>query len=63
MPQVRLDVRGYRGEVIWLINGRAVGRSRAGEGIVHRFAGPGRYAITALDDSGHHERVEIAVED
>lgn len=63
MPTVRLDVRGIRGEIIWLVNGNAVGRARSGEGIIHQFSAPGRYLITALDDHGRYDRVEVLVED
>jgi penicillin-binding protein 1C len=61
MPQVRLDVRGQRGPINWLINGRLEGRAKAGEGFVYRFASAGRYTITALDDAGQYARVVVSV--
>jgi len=60
-PVVRLEVGGHQGDVMWLINGRLVGRSPAKEGYLHRFTEPGRYEITALDDRGGYDRVHISV--
>jgi penicillin-binding protein 1C len=61
MPSVRLDVRGHRGTINWLINSRLLGRTKAGEGFVYRFESAGRYTITALDDEGRYDRVVVSV--
>lgn len=62
-PTIRLDVRGHRGEINWLVDGRLVGRARAGEGLVHRFETAGRHSITALDDQGRYDRVTVSVQE
>jgi penicillin-binding protein 1C len=60
-PQVQLEVRGQRGAVHWLVNGRPVGRSAAGEPLLQRFDAPGRYEITAVDEQGRYDRVAVSV--
>ena len=60
-PELRLEARGSQSELIWLISGVQVGRSRAGKSLRHRFAEPGRYTITAMDESGRYDRVEISL--
>ena len=60
-PELRLEARGSQSELIWLINGVQVGRSQPGKSLRHRFAEPGRYTITAMDESGRYDRVEISL--
>lgn len=60
-PLVRLEVRGHSGEIRWLVNGRIVGRTTAAESLPQRFAEPGRYEITAFDESGRYDRVSVSV--
>ncbi len=60
-PELRLAVRGGQQELIWLLNGRQIGRVRAGEALPYRFAQPGRHHITVMDDAGQHDRVHISV--
>jgi penicillin-binding protein 1C len=60
-PQVRLEARGGREELIWLVNGRQVGRVLAGHALRREFAEGGRYEITVMDEAGHYDRVEISV--
>ncbi|MDR2113225.1 MAG: penicillin-binding protein 1C [Candidatus Accumulibacter sp.] len=60
-PMLRLAARGGGEETIWLVDGRQIGRSPANRSLAHVFAEPGRHTITALDESGRHDRVEISV--
>ncbi|MDR1936456.1 MAG: penicillin-binding protein 1C [Candidatus Accumulibacter sp.] len=60
-PLLRLEARGGREELIWLVDGRQVGRSPAGRSLAQVFAEPGRHAITVLDGTGRYDRVEISV--
>jgi penicillin-binding protein 1C len=58
IPTLRLEVRGKTdGEVIWLVNGKNMGRHPARASFVYRLEQPGRYDITVLDDQGHYDRV------
>ena len=60
-PTLRLEARGGRHELIWLVDGRQVARVREG-GVLHQaFPEPGRHAITVMDESGRYDRVEISV--
>lgn len=61
-PSVRLEARGGQGELIWLVNGRQIGRSGAHRALVHVFRDAGRQRITVMDGSGHYDRVDISVE-
>ena len=61
-PALRLEARGGQDELIWLINGRQIGRVPAGRSLAHIFAEPGHYAITAMDERGRYDRVEISVQ-
>ncbi|GHU03389.1 penicillin-binding protein 1C [Betaproteobacteria bacterium] len=60
-PLLRLEARGGREELIWLIDGRQVGRTPPERSLTHVFAEPGRHAITVLDETGRYDRVEISV--
>ena len=60
-PLLRLAVRGHSSTVLWQINGRIVGQTSAPETLTHRFAEPGRYEITALDEHGRYDRISISV--
>ena len=61
-PLIRLEVRGKtEGEVIWLVNGRNMGRRPARAGYAQRLEQPGRYDITAMDDQGRYDRVSLSV--
>lgn len=61
VPELRLEARGGQEELIWLINGRQIGRVAAGRSFTHKFAEAGRYQITVLDEAGRYDRVEISV--
>ncbi|MBO3703718.1 MAG: penicillin-binding protein 1C [Candidatus Accumulibacter sp.] len=60
-PELRLEARGGQVELIWLVNGRQIGRVPAGRALQQRFSDAGRYQITVLDDAGRYDRVEISV--
>ena len=60
-PVLRLEARGGTEELLWLVDGRVVGRTPAGRALAHAFAEPGRHAITVLDEAGRYDRVEISV--
>ncbi|HRI92682.1 MAG TPA: hypothetical protein PLS93_13675, partial [Accumulibacter sp.] len=60
-PELRLEARGGQDELIWLLNGRQIGRVPAGRALQQRFSDAGRYQITVLDDAGRYDRVEISV--
>lgn len=61
VPELRLEARGGQRELIWLVNGVQVGRSAPGKALQHRFESAGRYTITAMDETGRYDRVEISV--
>lgn len=61
VPELRLEARGGQAELIWLVNGRQVGRVAANRSLVRKFAEAGRYRITVMDDAGRFDRVEISV--
>ncbi len=60
-PTVQLQARGATQELLWLVNGELVGRSKAHQALPHRFPQPGRYQITVLDGAGRWDRVEVSV--
>ncbi len=60
-PQLRLEARGGQNELIWLLDGRQIGRVPAGQALQQRFAEAGRYRITVMDDTGRYDRIEISV--
>ncbi len=61
-PSVRLQARGSQGELIWLVNGRQIGRGSTQHALIHVFNNAGRQRITVMDGSGHYDRVDISVE-
>ena len=67
MPAVRVrvhgaqDAQGNQRAINWLVDGRLVARSENGAGQLLRFDAPGRHQITALDDFGRYDRVNISV--
>jgi penicillin-binding protein 1C len=60
-PQARLEIRGYTGEVNWMVNGRLVGRAPAAASRIVIFPEAGRYDITAFDSEGRYDRVSVSV--
>jgi penicillin-binding protein 1C len=61
-PLLRLEARGARQALIWLVDGRQIARTAPGKALQQRFAEPGRHTITVMDDSGRYDRVEISVQ-
>lgn len=60
-PVLRFEARGGQRELIWLVDGRQIGRSPAGRGLAHQFAEAGRHTITVMDETGRYDRVDISV--
>ena len=60
-PELHLEARGGQEELIWLLNGRQIGRVPAGHTLRQRFSDAGRYRITVMDDAGRYDRVDISV--
>lgn len=60
-PVVRLELRGHRGQVYWLINGRLVAHRSAAMPLIHRLEETGRVDITVMDDQGRFDRLTVSV--
>lgn len=60
-PLVELRTRGTGSEIFWLINGRLVAQTRAGETYSHHFTEPGEYGLTAMDGQGGYNRINVVV--
>ncbi|MDP2783151.1 MAG: penicillin-binding protein 1C [Sulfurimicrobium sp.] len=60
-PVLKLEARGAEGEVYWLINGRMLARQSGNKPLYHRPENPGRLTITAMDEFGHFDRVNVSV--
>lgn len=60
MPEAKLQLRGARGTIYWMLNGRLL----AGNGRTQtiQFPHAGRYEITAFDDEGNFDRVGVSVQ-
>jgi membrane carboxypeptidase/penicillin-binding protein PbpC len=52
---------GGQKDLIWLLNGRQIGRLPADRALQQEFGEVGRYQITVMDDAGRYDRVEISV--
>ena len=61
IPIVELRARGAGNSVFWLVNGKLVARTRAGESYRHRFSEAGEQALTALDKQGAYDYVTLFV--
>jgi penicillin-binding protein 1C len=62
-PKARLEIRGSRGEVNWMMNGRLVSRQNAAVPQTLVFPESGRYDITAFDSQGRFSRISVSVQD
>ncbi|HEY4529115.1 MAG TPA: penicillin-binding protein 1C [Luteimonas sp.] len=51
-PRLALRAVGVEGEVQWLLNGRWVGATRAGQPLWREFGEPGRQQLTAMSGGG-----------
>lgn len=58
---LRLRTLGTDGNVIWLINGKFEGQTRAGHAFEHAFENTGEQTITALADSGNYAQLQVRV--
>ena len=61
--RARLEIRGAREDVSWLVNGSLLARSKADAGHVVEFPAAGRYDITAVDDHGGYDRISVSVQE
>ena len=59
---LRLEARGSQQELIWLVDGRQVGRAPAGRALQHRFDEAGRHQVTVMDSAGNYDRVELRIQ-
>lgn len=60
-PLLKLEARGAEGEVYWLIDGRMVSRQSGEKPFYHRPENRGRLSITAMDNFGHFDRVNVSI--
>lgn len=60
-PVIRLEVRGQRGQVYWLLNGRLLAHRPASLPFIHRLSETGRVDITVMDEHGRFDRASISV--
>ncbi len=58
---VRLRALGASGEVLWLIDGRLAGGSRATGPFEHAFPEPGQHVVTALAEGGAYAQLRLRV--
>ncbi len=61
-PALRLEARGGQQDLVWLVDGKSIGRANAKTTVQHRFTDPGRHTITVMDEAGHYDQVEIRVQ-
>jgi len=59
-PQAKLTLRGARGEIYWMMNGRLLAGNGSNQTIQFPYAG--RYEITAFDDQGNFDRIAVSVQ-
>ena len=58
---VRLRALGTQARVLWLVDGRLAGETRAGGAWTHAFDTPGEHRITALADTGAFDELGVRV--
>ena len=59
--QLSLKALGTNDSVLWLVNGKLEGETRAGKTFQHAFAETGPQTITALASSGAYTQIDIRV--
>lgn len=59
---LRADAPGGVATLFWFVDNALVGRSRPGETLLWRPPTPRRYAVRVVDDMGHADSRELAVE-
>jgi len=62
VPKARLDIRGSRDDIHWMVNGRLLAGGAAAKERVIEFREPGRYDISAFDNHGRYDRISVSVE-
>lgn len=60
-PVVRLEVRGQRGQVYWLLNGKLVAHRPASLPLIQRLSETGRMDVTVMDEHGRFDKVSFSV--
>jgi penicillin-binding protein 1C len=61
IPRARVEIRGTRNEVNWMLNGHVIPADGNGNARVLSFPEAGRYDITAFDNAGHYDRISVSV--
>ena len=61
LPSVALETIGGNGLLYWMANGQAIGRTSPNQALIHSFSRPGRYRITAMDQGGNYDSINITV--
>jgi len=61
-PLVQLSVHGATTAVYWMINGKLLAQVPARGSFSHRFVEQGRYALTALDEQGAYDSINVVVQ-
>jgi len=61
VPSVRLRVQGAQSRIHWIVNGRLVAKTGPLVSHVVRLEESGRYEITALDEKGRFDRINLSV--
>jgi len=62
VPKARLEIRGFDGEINWMVNGRLINRQKSGIPQILNFPEAGRYDITAFDSDGRYGRISVTVQ-
>jgi penicillin-binding protein 1C len=60
IPKAKLELRGASGDIYWMMNGRLLPGNGVRQTI--QFPHPGRYEITAFDNQGNFDRIEVSVQ-
>jgi len=61
VPKARLEIRGFDGEINWMVNGRLINRQKSSIPQILNFPEAGRYDITAFDSDGRYGRISVSV--
>lgn len=60
-PVIRLEVRGQRGLVYWLVNGKLVAHRPASLPLIQRLNEAGRTDVTVMDEHGRFDKLSFSV--
>ncbi|OGB25469.1 MAG: penicillin-binding protein 1C [Burkholderiales bacterium RIFCSPLOWO2_02_FULL_57_36] len=61
-PKARLEIRGSRGQINWMVNGRLLAKKIGTAEQIVEFPAAGRYDITAFDEHGRHDRISVSLQ-